>query len=61
VVDLSGLVWRKSSFTGGDGTNCVEVALPPEAAALRDSKHRTGPILQVPRASLALLLKSVGR
>jgi hypothetical protein len=58
---MAGLVWRKSSFTGGDGTDCVEVALPPEAAALRDSKHRTGPVLLVPRASLARLLRSVGR
>ncbi len=56
---MAGLVWRKSSFTGGDGTNCVEVALPPEAAAVRDSKDRSGPVLVMPRESWARLLGSV--
>ena len=56
---MAGLVWRKSSFTGGDGTNCVEVALPPQAAALRDSKHRSGPVLTVPRESWIRLLGSI--
>ena len=45
------LVWRKSSFSGSNGgTDCVEVALPPEAAALRDSKH-PGPFLLVRRSA----------
>ncbi len=27
MADMPGLVWRRSSFSGGtDGTNCVEVA-----------------------------------
>ncbi len=55
---MAGLVWRKSSFTGGDGTNCVEVALPPETAALRDSKNR-GLVLRVPRASWTRLLDAI--
>lgn len=54
------LVWRKSSTSGGNGgTECVEVALPPEAAALRDSKNR-GPVLTVPRASWTRLLDAIG-
>jgi hypothetical protein len=56
---MAELVWRKSS--SGDGTNCVEVALPPEAAALRDSKHRHGPMLVVPRASWSRLVAAVVR
>lgn len=56
------LVWRKSSFSGGNGgTDCVEVALPAEAAALRDSKNRRGPVLVVPRASWARLVERVAR
>jgi len=54
------VVWRRSSFSGSNGgTDCVEVALPPEAAALRDSKHRSGPILTVPRESWTRLLGSI--
>ena len=53
------VVWRKSSFSGGNGgTECVEVALPPAAAALRDSKN-PGPVLTLPRASFARLLRAV--
>lgn len=58
MVDL---VWRRSSFSGGNGgTDCVEVALPPEAAALRDSKARGG-LLLVPRSSWLRLLESIRR
>ncbi|WP_030679413.1 DUF397 domain-containing protein [Streptomyces cellulosae] len=32
------LSWFKSSYSGGDGDNCVEVALHPEAVHIRDSK-----------------------
>jgi hypothetical protein len=53
------LVWRKSTFSGSEGgTDCVEVALPPAAAALRDSKN-PGPVLTLPRASFARLLRAV--
>jgi hypothetical protein len=37
--------WRKSSFTNDAGGNCVGVAFAPTRAAVRDSKHRTGPTL----------------
>jgi hypothetical protein len=39
------MTWRKSSYSGGSGGNCVEVATPPGTVTLRDSKHPTGPIL----------------
>ncbi|MEV0691182.1 DUF397 domain-containing protein [Streptomyces sp. NPDC050388] len=32
------LAWFKSSYSGGGGGNCVEVALCPEAVFVRDSK-----------------------
>jgi Domain of unknown function (DUF397) len=51
-MDLTGAAWRKSSFSGGNGGACVEVAIVPGAAgssdgvvALRDSKNPTGPVL----------------
>jgi hypothetical protein len=43
-VDLSRATWRKSSLSATNG--CVEVALDPAEVAVRDSKDRTGPVLQ---------------
>jgi hypothetical protein len=40
--------WRKSSFSQGSGSSCVEVALAEDRAGLRDSKNTGGPILTVP-------------
>jgi len=57
---MAELVWRKSSRSSGEGTECVEVALPPQAAALRDSKNR-GPTLVVPRASWSELVAALVR
>lgn len=38
--------WRKSSHSGsGQGSDCVEVAIGPDAVGLRDSKDRIGPLL----------------
>lgn len=38
------VTWRKSSYSGASGGNCVQVATPPGTVALRDSKHPTGPV-----------------
>ncbi|MEV7013714.1 DUF397 domain-containing protein [Streptosporangium sp. NPDC051022] len=44
--ELSSARWRKSSLSGGDGSNCVEVAaLSGGRRAVRDTKDRTGPAL----------------
>ncbi|WP_424922316.1 DUF397 domain-containing protein [Streptomyces sp. wa53] len=32
------LAWFKSSYSGGGGGNCVEVAFGPETVLVRDSK-----------------------
>ncbi|WP_373301978.1 MULTISPECIES: DUF397 domain-containing protein [Streptomyces] len=32
--------WFKSSYSGSEGDNCVEVALRPEAVHVRDSKDK---------------------
>ncbi|WP_084467441.1 DUF397 domain-containing protein [Actinokineospora inagensis] len=44
--------WRKSSYSGGEGSACVEVAWPGHRPAVdgvlvRDSKNSTGPVLLV--------------
>jgi Domain of unknown function (DUF397) len=40
--------WRKSSYSGGNGGNCVEVGAQPQAARVlvRDTKDRQGPVLR---------------
>ncbi|TCO41650.1 DUF397 domain-containing protein [Actinocrispum wychmicini] len=44
------LDWRKSSFSGGEGGNCVELALDPDDSRrcfVRDSKNPDGPVLHL--------------
>lgn len=45
-VDVTGAVWRKSTYSGPDG-NCVEVAFLADGnVAVRDTKdHGNGPVL----------------
>ena len=40
--------FRKSSFSGSSGGNCVEVALTDTLFGVRDSKHSVAPVLTVP-------------
>ncbi|WP_055482708.1 DUF397 domain-containing protein [Sphaerimonospora mesophila] len=45
-MDLSGAQWRKSSYSGSNGGQCVEVAENlPGVVAVRDSKDPDGPAL----------------
>jgi len=44
-VDLSGAVWHKSTRSGPNCDNCVEVAFVGGAIAVRDSKNPVGPAL----------------
>ncbi|MCZ2524509.1 DUF397 domain-containing protein [Streptomyces sp. HB2AG] len=37
--------WFKSSYSGGEGGQCVEVAAGSGTVHVRDSKDRTGPVL----------------
>jgi hypothetical protein len=40
------LTWRKSSYSGSNGGDCVEVAvLSDDGRAVRDSKDPGGPVL----------------
>jgi hypothetical protein len=46
VPNLTGVVWRKASYSNTQGGNCVEVADLPDGMAVRDSKDPSGPMLQ---------------
>jgi Domain of unknown function (DUF397) len=51
-MDLSGIEWRKSSYSSSNGGQCVEVGAHrvnagagPQHVAVRDSKNPDGPAL----------------
>ncbi|MGV9451009.1 DUF397 domain-containing protein [Streptomyces sp. NPDC003635] len=43
--------WRKSSYSGDQGGDCVEIAEGAGAVAVRDSKTPAGPILTLDPAA----------
>ena len=45
VMDVGHVRWRKSSYSGANGSGCVEVAQVPAVVAVRDSKDPDGPRL----------------
>ena len=47
MTDLNSAPWRKSSYSGDDGGNCIETApgFIPGAVPVRDSKDPQGPAL----------------
>lgn len=59
-IDLSNALWRKSTYSDGDGGNCVEVLdHVPGIVPVRDSKVAAGPTLIVSRASWATFVAGV--
>jgi hypothetical protein len=56
----SELTWVKSSYTGGNQANCVEIAvLPNGGRAVRDSKDPGGAVLVLTAAQWTRLRKSL--
>ena len=46
MADVTGAMWRKSSYSSANGGACVEVASNlPGVVAVRDSKAPAGPAL----------------
>ncbi|MDX3111193.1 DUF397 domain-containing protein [Nonomuraea angiospora] len=60
ATDLAGAVWKKSSRSGNNGGNCVEVATNlPGVIAVRDSKNPNGPALRFTQAEWDAFLGGV--
>ncbi|MFI9171709.1 DUF397 domain-containing protein [Streptomyces lincolnensis] len=58
--DLGAAVWRKSSYSDGGGTNCVEVADGyPGIVPVRDSKVPDGQVLVFGAASWASFVAKI--
>ncbi|BCJ41389.1 hypothetical protein GCM10010168_56120 [Actinoplanes ianthinogenes] len=60
MADLTGAVWHKSTWSGGNGGDCVEVATNlPGIVALRDTKDPAGATLVFTRAEWDAFLAGV--
>ncbi|MFD6754791.1 DUF397 domain-containing protein [Micromonospora gifhornensis] len=60
MADLSDARWRKSTRSGGNGGDCVEVADNlPGIVAVRDSKDPHGPALTFPSAAWATFVGTI--
>jgi hypothetical protein len=56
---LTGAQWRMSSYSGGNGGTCVEVADLPGLVAVRDSKNPAGPALTFSRADWSAFVAGI--
>ncbi|MFJ4968807.1 DUF397 domain-containing protein [Streptomyces sp. NPDC088755] len=52
--------WFKSSYSGGSGTECVEVADLPATVGVRDSTRPHGPHICVGHVAWARFVAGVG-
>ena len=50
-MDVTGVAWRTSSYSGSNGGTFVEVGTTGPAVAVSDSKHPEGPQLAFTPAS----------
>ncbi|MER7462546.1 DUF397 domain-containing protein [Streptomyces sp. NPDC097981] len=60
-ADMNGLSWRKSSYSNGEGGECVEVSDDlPGLVPVRDSKQDgAGPVLTFPAAAWSSFVRGV--
>ncbi|MFE0812876.1 DUF397 domain-containing protein [Streptomyces sp. NPDC058794] len=59
--DLSNARWTKSSYSNGQGGDCVEVADGvPGVVPVRDSKAAAGPVVVVGSAAWTEFVRTVG-
>jgi hypothetical protein len=58
--ELCAATWIKSSYSGENGGNCIEIAPDfPETVPVRDSKNPDGPVLVVTRSAWSAFVRSV--
>jgi len=60
-MTIEKLTWFKSSYSDGEGGQCLEVAVTPDTIHLRDSKQPTAPPLTLsPTAWSAFVCLAAG-
>jgi len=54
--------WRKSSYSGGNGGNCIEVGTNAgtDCVLVRDTKNRPGPVLRFTPAAWKRFADRIG-
>lgn len=58
--DLDAVTWIKSSYSGNDAGNCIEIAPGyPETVPVRDSKNPDGPVVVVTRSAWSAFVGSL--
>jgi hypothetical protein len=57
-MDLKNAKWRKSSRSGSNGGDCVELAGVGGVVGVRDSKDPNGPVLLVSPAALRAAVRA---
>lgn len=57
--ELASAHWRKSTYSGPTGGDCVELAALPSEVAVRDSKNPEAPHLAFGRAAFGRALKEI--
>ncbi|MDX3307531.1 DUF397 domain-containing protein [Streptomyces sp. NPDC054884] len=56
----SAVTWIKSSYSGANGGDCIEVSPDsPAAVPVRDSKNPDGPVIVVARSAWAAFVDAV--
>ncbi|MFD7104468.1 DUF397 domain-containing protein [Streptomyces celluloflavus] len=58
-IELPDPVWFKSSYSGGEGNECVEVADLRGLVAVWDSKNPRGSVLAFPAEAFAAFVEGV--
>jgi hypothetical protein len=51
--------WKKSSYSNGNGGECVELSVQPLVTAVRDSKNPDGDVLVFPATAFSAFLTSI--
>lgn len=61
-ADLKTASWNRSTYSNGQGGDCLEVAANvPGFVPVRDSKRPGGPVLRFGTAAWAAFVRDVGR
>ncbi|QIY71702.1 DUF397 domain-containing protein [Streptomyces sp. RLB1-33] len=58
-MNATELAWFKSSYSGNEGGECLEIATRSETVHIRDSKNLTGPTLAVTPTTWTAFLRTV--